>query len=1191
MEVGFHSGRILVNQIAVLTEHLFNHQDQRKSMQKTALYGRISHAIPCRSLSDPTGRSTGGSRYATKILLVMRLTTFFLMIGLMSVCAKSVSQQVTYSAEKVKLTEVFKEIKKQTGFFVISEKTLLKNARPVTVRAVNEPLQSFMTKVLAGQSLSFTIEQNTIVISAVPPSFLNPLPGNGQQADPVTGIIKGPDGQPLQNASVVIKGTTTGVMTDEKGRYSIKAVPGQVLVISFLGMQSQEVKVGASSIININLTQTTTKLDDIVVTGYSNVRKESFTGNAIRITQDQILKVGNRNVLSVLQVFDPSFRLEKNNLMGSDPNTVPQFYIRGRSGIGLKELDAQSVSAAALVNNPNLPIFIMDGYEVAAEKVYDYDPNRIKSITILKDAAATAVYGSRAANGVIVIETVPPAPGKMSVNYNVVTSLTVPDLSDYNLMNASEKLEAERLSGVYDVVTPGSTSAMLVDEYIRKLSNVQRGVNTDWIAQPLQNEFSQKHTLYVDGGSEQVRYGFLAKYDKQNGVMKGSSRERSGVGFTLDYRGKRIQVRNDVTYDIVNSVNSPYGNFADYTTKSPYDPMYDGNGQVLKNTTSWHGGQTINLNLVNPLYEVLKTKNFNKSGYQAIADNLSLNWQIMPHWQLRGQVAVTKTINESKNFIDPASGRYNPTDNTTRFEDIGSLTLVNSDILTVNTNLFTNYTNNIGEHNINISLGVNTNEATQEGNSATYTGFPSGSQSSPNFAAKVASKPVFADSHTRLFGSFLQANYSYKDIYLLDISGRLDGSSQFGTDRKYAPFWSVGAGLNLHKYDFLKDNPVISRARVTANMGQLGKTNFPPYAAQDIYTRSPNWYRTGTGVSLTYMGNPALNWEKTNSRDLIFDMGFLQDRFTINVDLYNKVTNDLVNDVDLPLSAGFDTYKDNIGRIRNNGFEVNIRAEIVRRKDVLVAVYGNFAHNRNVLLDVSQSLKKYNDLVDAQYNGYTSASATSPVNAAKYGTSRVKYIEGQSVTAMYGMQSLGINPMNGKEVYLKKDGTVTYVWSAADQVVIGDPTPTGQGAFGINISYKDFTLFTSALYEYGGQQYNYTLLQKVENVDIYNRNADRRVLTQRWVNPGDVTMLKDIKKGLETTLPTSRFMQDYNAITINSLSLGYTVKREFLRQLHMSMVRAQFTTNNLAVISSVQQERGLAYPFARTFDFSLNVSF
>src|SRR5690606_12654329 len=216
-----------------------------------------------------------------------------------------------------------------------------------------------------------------------------------------------------------------------------------------------------------------------------------------------------------LQVFDPSLRMEVNNIMGSDPNTLPEFYIRGRSGIGVKELDNIDISEAALTNNPNLPVFIMDGYETTVEKVYDFDPMRIKSVTILKDAAATAIYGSRAANGVIVIETIPPQPGKLRVNYNAVTSLTAPDISDYNLMDAAEKLETERLAGFFDVPPKSTGGSAALREYIEKQNQIARGVNTDWLALPLQNEFNQKHTLAIEGGGEELRFGAALRYDNQ----------------------------------------------------------------------------------------------------------------------------------------------------------------------------------------------------------------------------------------------------------------------------------------------------------------------------------------------------------------------------------------------------------------------------------------------------------------------------------------------------------------------------------------------------------------------------------------------------------------------------------------------------------------------------------------------------
>lgn len=1166
-------------------------------MQKTALWsGKPIALFAIGSFAKPPGFLN--MRPIAKILLVMRLTFILLFTSFMALHATGVSQTVTFSGKSVPLPKVFSVIKKQTGYVVFGNSSLLKDAVPVSLETHNMPLTEFLDLVLKQQSLDYKVSGKTIILS----HHAAPDAATGAVAEPpqaiiITGHIVSAEGTPMQGVSVRVKGAATGTMTDAKGNFSIAAAPGQILVFTHIGMESQESKITKNTnTFTIVMKPAETAIKDVIITGYNNnIRKESFTGNAIKITQEQLTKVGNRNVISILQVFDPSFRLEKNNLRGSDPNTMPEFYVRGRSGIGVKELDKSGtdLSQAALTNNPNLPIFIMDGYEVTAQKVYDYDINMIKSITILKDAAATAVYGSRAANGVIVIETVPPMPGKLRVNYTGSATLTAPDLSDYNLMNASEKLEAERLSGAYNITGLLPTNAaFLTDEYIRKQAQVAKGVNTDWISQPLTNEVNQKHSVYIDGGSQQIRFGVSLKYDNQNGVMKKSHRNREGAGLTLDYRGKKIQVRNDVSYDVVKAQNSPYGNFVDYTWKSPYDRIYDDNGQVLKNTLNWHGGGTSELNLVNPLYEALKTQNYSITGTNTLTDNLAVNWNVAPHLQFRGQVSVTKTDNTDENYIDPASGRYDIRAGVD-YSTIGQLNLGSSNMLSINTNAFANYVNTIRDHNINISAGINTLQTEANSSSAIYTGFSSGDQHTPNLAAKITGKPTYAQNQTRMFGSFLTLNYSYKDIYLLDISSRLDGSSEFGSERKFAPFWSIGTGINLHKYEFLANSNVISRARITANMGQLGKTNFPPFAAKDNYSLSSNWYSTGPGVSLYYMGNNALTWEKTNTYDLIFDLGLLKDRISVNVNLYRKLTRDLVNDVNLPLSSGFTQYKDNIGEVENKGFEIQFRADVIKKRDLLIAVYGNFAANRNSLVNISNALKEYNKRVDDEYAGYNIYSGdNAPANKIKFSTPHIKYVEGGSLTSVFGMKSMGINPMDGREVFMRKDGTITYDWNAADQVIIGDITPKGQGAFGVNGNYKGITLFASFLYEFGGDEYNNTLLSKVENVDIYNRNADKRLLTDRWKQPGDISQYKNIADRVQTTRPTSRFMQRYNAITFNSLSLGYAFSQATLKSFgSLSSLRFQLTTNNVAKITTVKQERGLDYPFARTFDFSINLGF
>ncbi|MFZ4861910.1 SusC/RagA family TonB-linked outer membrane protein [Sphingobacterium sp. Mn56C] len=1128
-----------------------------------------------------------------------------LMLGLGLAPFMAFAQNISISKKQAALYDVINEIRNQSGYDFLLNGDLLKKATPITINVSNVSVKQALDAAFKNQPFLYEIKNNnTVIIKAKNIAVNMQLTVQNttgqldkQQENLIKGRVIDTLGKPLAGVSVRIKNEPQQVMTDQQGAFSILAkTSGKVtLTFRYVGLQSLDQVIHENRQNNVIVMHTEhQKVEDVIITGYSTIRKESFTGNAIRVDKQDLLNVGNRNVLDILQVYDPSFRIETNNLRGSDPNSLPEFYIRGRSGIGVKELDQNvDLSQGNLTNNPNLPIFIMDGYEVSAQRVYDFDINQIKSVTILKDAAATAVYGSRAANGVIVIETVPPIPGKLRFSYTGVGTLTAPDLSDYNLMNAAEKLEAERLAGYYTIkpTTLPANAVLLTDEFLKKQSQVNRGVNSDWIAQPLRNEINQKHSLNIDGGTEQVRFGLSLRADRQSGVMKKSARNRNGAGLSVEYRLGKYQVRNDVNVDIVESHDSPYGKFSDYTTKAPYDEIFDANGNVQRRTMVWHTGGTDLLNLVNPLYEAANTKNYSKGNNSNITNNFSWNGQVIPKLHFRGSFSVTKNNTTNETYVDPASGRYN-IDPTTDFAEIGELNQRRSDALGLNLNALVNYLNQIGNHNINLSLGLNALQNENNAFNALYTGFASGDQHSPNLANKIKGKPTNAISKSRLFGTFLTMNYSFKDIYLFDVSSRLDGSSEFGTEKKYAPFWSFGTGLNLHKYEFMENLPFINRARITANTGQLGKTNFPPFAAKNHYVISNDWYSTGPGVSLYYMGNPALTWEKTKTFDVITDFGLFNDRLNLNFNLYHKKTENLVNDIDLPLSSGFAQYKGNIGEVVNKGFEINVRYMIIRQKDVNVSVFGNLAANSNRITNISNALKAYNNLVDKQYDNFSPAGSQRDTDKKRFSTPHIKYVEGGTLYSLFGMQSLGINPMDGQELFLRKDGTITGEWNAADQQIIANTAPKAQGTFGFNIFYKNITVMGTFMYEYGKDEYNHTLLNKVENIDIYNNNADRRFLYDRWKQPGDIARFKNIAELSWTTRPTSRFVQRANSITMNSLSVGYTFNPQKLKSIaKINMLRIQANTNNVFKISTVKQERGLEYPFARTFDLSINLGF
>ena len=377
-----------------------------------------------------------------------------------------------------------------------------------------------------------------------------------QSKIPVTGRVTDMGGEPLPGVTVYLKdNVSVGTMTDTKGEYSLE-IPADkdrkktFLVFSCIGMVSQEIAWAGNSRINVKLAEDVSEIETSVVTGYANIRKESFTGNTVSINKEELLKASKTNVIKAIQNFDPSFRIKENNATGSDPNSLPEMYIRGESGVGTKELDVEDLSKANLENNPNLPIFILDGFEISVQKFYDMDPERIENVTILKDAAATAIYGSRASNGVIVITSVAPSPGELKITYKLVGSIDMPDLSDYNLMNAEEKLQTELLAGCYDPVKAGVPSDIVerLTEYNAKLTNVRKGVDTYWLSKPLKTAFNHKHTLYIDGGSSSFRFGVDLQYSDQDGVMKGSMRNRTGAGVYIQYVYKKLSIKNYTSF-------------------------------------------------------------------------------------------------------------------------------------------------------------------------------------------------------------------------------------------------------------------------------------------------------------------------------------------------------------------------------------------------------------------------------------------------------------------------------------------------------------------------------------------------------------------------------------------------------------------------------------------------------------------
>ena len=1022
------------------------------------------------------------------------------------------------------------------------------------------------------------------------------------------GKVVDENGDVLPGASVSVKNTTIGMSTTKEGIFLLN-VPNEkiTLVVTYVGYEKVEMEIlNPSKEKELTITMKSDELaaEEVVVTGFINARKSSFTGTQTTVSGQEIMQLAPNNVMQALSIMEPSFRIIENIEMGSDPNTMAEAYLRGQSGMSNRQLDvSESLSPYETQNNPNLPLFVVDGFEISMEQFNDMDINTIQSVTILKDAQATALYGSRASNGVFVITTIPPEPGELRFNYNLTASVTAPDLTDYHLLNAKDKLAQEVATGYYSTSTSSAGYLTTYNNYMLKMNNIVRGVDTYWLSQPLRTQFNQSHSLNVSGGSNEFRFNFGLRYQNENGVMKDSYRDVYTADMTLEYRLQTFSIQNKVTMNIMERANSPYGSFSTYTQLLPYDSPYDLNtGELIPKLKGWGGSGKSDY--TNPLYDVHRTNNSDEGNYTQFVNNLQVSYSPTQSLVLKGQFSVSKKDDATSVFTDPMAAEFDKyvytyggaTGNTliesrkTNAFEKGRLRQTEMHTVNWDSKLQATFNKVWDDHYLSATAGVNISGSKSNHESRSFLGFPSSAFKDPKYAYEQEGNPYFDDNISRLMGYIISGNYSYKNVYMVDFSYRRDGSSQFGTDNKFANFFSVGAGSNLHNMEWFKNNAeVISLLRLRANYGQTGKVDYPPYAARTTYEiQTDGWHATGIGATLVAMGNSNLSWETTHTVNIGLDLGLWNDRFTAEFNWYNKLTKDLITDVSLPPSAGFTSYKDNMGEVLNRGWEFKINYRVLKTKDIDMNIMVNGAHNKGTIKKISDSMKEYNERV----NDHFASTSTSTIVFEKPTAKPVlKYEEGGSLTAIYAMPSLGISPATGDEVYMDLWGNPTYDWLADHQRIVGNTEPDLSGSFALNFRWKNLTISTAFQYQVGADRYNTTLVERVENLNYMGFNCDNRIMDLRWHKPGDVAQYKDVNDRTKLTRPTSRFLQRDDYVKFSSFNATWDFKGKWMKEIGLSRLNLSFNMTDIYSWTKIEIERGLSYPFARTFTLKLSAAF
>lgn len=1124
---------------------------------------------------------------------------------------QSMEKKVTVSFRNTPLKQVIQQLETLTGFSFTYRSADVTTKEPVTYARRNVSLAEILHDVLEERRLEYVQKEGNIIIRKSEETSVNErvvvmtaayLPFDTAVKGFVTlkgRVVSTEKEDPVPNAVVVVKRTAYGTTTDADGYFSLRIPAGtRLLTISHVNYQPAELPMNERSML-VRLTPHSQMMSAVVTTGLFKRPKESFTGSATVISGDQLREVNMVNPLQALKVFDPSVRIPDNVQFGSDPNRLPNITLRGTNSFPQVTSSTSGASGADFManygTNPNQPLFILDGFEVSLQKIYDLDINRIASFTILKDAAATSVYGSRAANGVIIVDTKQPAPGRLRVNYSGMVQVAAPDLSVYNLLNAREKLEVERLGGLYSEYATGirpDADAVLKETYSSRLTAIERGVNTYWLAQPVRTGVGQRHTVSLEGGDGYIRYGLDLGYNSNAGAMKNSGRTNYNVGMNISYRYKGLLFKNVLSVEYNKSVNSNYGNFSDYTKQNQYWSPYDSTGkiarilEIVKDPVTTGSTTTY----LNPLYNTT-LNTVNQSQYTNLINQTNLEWNIGKGFRLTGRLGLTRQTDQSDVFLP---GQHTSFDTVADFSRRGSYTRGNGSFFSYDASTQLDYSKMIGRGQVYATAGAGLAQTTSEATTVIVLGFPNQRLDQLMFgnAYPVNTKPSGSKTVTRRFSSFANVSYSYMGRYQADASISADGSSQFGTNKRVAPFWSTGVSWNLHKETFAKQYRFIDVLRVRATIGTTGSNRFEPYQGITSYTYYTDQnYRGQVGAVLAGYGNTNLQWQQTLKKNLGVDFTVLRNRLNLRFDIYRESTSSLILDITTPPSVGVSSYKENVGELQNNGYEFTMNYFLIKndKKSFFWSVFANGAHNKNYIKRISNSLKKLNEQND---KNSTSSSSTDYNKQTK---PQYRFKEGQSVNAIWAVASMGIDPSNGREVYRKLDGSLTYDWNANDKVIVGDEIPALQGNFGTNVSYKGLALGVYFSYQTGGKMYNQTLADRVENADL-NWQVDRRVLEGRWKKPGDVTFYKGLvyDNGAEVstkTLVTSRFVQNNNYINLTSISLSYQLPDKVTKKMKLQNTRFTLLANDVKRWSSIVVERGLDYPFARYFTLNMSTSF
>jgi TonB-linked SusC/RagA family outer membrane protein len=1113
---------------------------------------------------------SGNSRVKQKLFLKMKLTLLIVIFGLMQVSASVYSQatKLNYDFRNMRVSEILMEIEETTDFRFFYQREQIDLDRRVSLQVNDKNVEELLESLFRDQGVSYRVMDDNLILLTADRLVT-------QQSQTIKGRITNAQGEPIPGASVVVKGTNKGTISDPHGNYSLPDVPGNAtLVVSFVGMKSQEIAVAGQTAINVRLEEETIGLEEVVAVGYGTQRKSDLAGSVGVANAEDILKASSFNVLQGMKGKVSGVNIFTNS---GNPTGGSRVIIRGINSI----------------NTSSDPLYVVDGVQMTD---FQYiNPNDIERIEVLKDASAAAIYGARGANGVILVTTKRGKGAGEGVTMSYDGWISVGTLArKVDVMNSAEFMEMEEIgfANFSKYESSRNLAGMQVDRSDPLLfdENGNPLYDTDWQEEVTRAAVSHSHQLSIQQQGKTSSVGAFLNYTDQQGIMLDNYMKRINVKMTYDADPKKwlsTSINMMVNHTWANDLDETGGGQTARRTMLEMPPILPVKFPDGTWSSSQFEGNRLNLGLEamsNPVHE-LETRKMHRFRTKLFG-NAALTFHMMEGLDLKTQIGVDANLKKDKN--------YSPNDLINISSPLGRANIYSNEDYYWQEETYLTYNKNLEKHRINAVAGLSWSRYTfADDNTGDVSGFATNYFGYNNLGSGTTpSAPSSGWRRWSMNSYYLRGSYTYNDKYLATVTARIDGSSRFGKNNQYAFFPSAALGWIISREDFLSDVTWLDNLKIHASYGRTGSTEINPYSTTATIT-SGTVLLNGTRAASAYiaqLANPNLEWEKTDQFDIGINLAAFNNRINLELDYYYKLTSDLLLARPVPYTTGFSSVVDNIGEVSNKGLDILLTTQNIQTDNFSWETTINANFNKNKIEKLGENNEDI--ITDPGFVG-----------------GNVILRVGESLGSFYGYRRLGVWGTDEAEEAAAVGAIPGEAKRSAEREIIGKGLPDWTGSFINTFNYKNWDLTVDLQFVFGVDSWQLFFHSLEDRSGI--ANGLKTILYDGWTEDNQNTMIQQIRQqnySGQNSVSDSHWVSNGSYVRGNLIQLGYTFNNTLMQSWGFKRLRAYFSVNNAFLIDSKdfkgydpeavsntnqfgQNIFFFQYPKPRTFTFGVNLSF